>query len=117
MSLPNTPRARRSALPLLGAAALLGLALYPAGVIAQATLPALTATPGANGSQTYSLSMQTLLLMTSLSFLPAALLMMTGFTRIIIVLGLLRTAIGSVAERLLEALPSDVLIVRLTDEA
>ena len=30
--------------------------------------------------------------------------------------GLLRTAIGSVAERLLEALPSDVLIVRLTDE-
>ena len=31
--------------------------------------------------------------------------------------GLLRTAIGSVAERLLEALPSDVLIVRLTDEA
>ena len=30
--------------------------------------------------------MQTMLLMTSLSFLPAALLMMTGFTRIIIVL-------------------------------
>ena len=72
-------------LPLLGAAAVLGLALFPAGVVAQATLPALTATPGPNGSETYSLSMQTLLLMTSLSFLPAALLMMTGFTRIIIV--------------------------------
>src|SRR3546814_18037654 len=39
--------------------------------------------------------MQTLLLMTSLSFLPAALLMMTGFTRIIIVLGLLRSALGT----------------------
>ena len=33
--------------------------------------------------------------MTSLSFLPAALLMMTGFTRIIIVLGLLRSALGT----------------------
>jgi flagellar biosynthetic protein FliP len=39
--------------------------------------------------------MQTMLLMTSLSFLPAALLMMTGFTRIIIVLGLLRSAMGT----------------------
>ena len=81
-----TSRAGRGMLPMLGAAALLGLALFPAGVVAQATLPALTATPGPNGSETYSLSMQTMLLMTSLSFLPAALLMMTGFTRIIIVL-------------------------------
>ncbi|WP_348984435.1 flagellar type III secretion system pore protein FliP [Achromobacter sp. Bel] len=64
-------------------------------MVAQATLPALTTTPGPNGSETYSLSMQTLLLMTSLSFLPAALLMMTGFTRIIIVLGLLRSAMGT----------------------
>ena len=62
--------------------------------MAQATLPALTATPGPNGSETYSLSMQTMLLMTSLSFLPAALLMMTGFTRIIIVC-LLRSAMGT----------------------
>ena len=88
-------RAGRGMLPMLGAAALLGLALFPAGVVAQATLPALTATPGPNGSETYSLSMQTMLLMTSLSFLPAALLMMTGFTRIIIVLGLLRSAMGT----------------------
>ncbi|CAB3840221.1 flagellar type III secretion system pore protein FliP [Achromobacter sp. ACM04] len=98
MSLPTSTtlvRARPGALHLLGAAALLGLTLFPAGVVAQATLPALTATPGPNGSETYSLSMQTLLLMTSLSFLPAALLMMTGFTRIIIVLGLLRSAMGT----------------------
>jgi flagellar biosynthetic protein FliP len=76
-------------------AALLVALLYPLGATAQATLPALTTTPGPNGAQTYSLSVQTLLMLTSLSFLPAALLMMTGFTRIIIVLGLLRSAIGT----------------------
>ena len=64
---------------------------------ASPAFPALTATPGANGSATYSISMQTLLLLTMLSFLPAALLMMTGFTRIIIVLGLLRNAMGTAA--------------------
>lgn len=75
--------------------AIIGLALFPGSTLAQATLPALTAVPGPGGAQTYSLSMQTMLLMTSLTFLPAALLMMTGFTRIIIVLGLLRTAMGT----------------------
>ena len=58
-------------------------------------LPAFTSTPGAGGGQTYSLSIQTLLFLTSLSFLPAALLMMTSFTRIIIVLSLLRQALGT----------------------
>lgn len=62
---------------------------------AEAGLPALTSTPAPGGGQTYSLSLQTLLLLTSLSFLPAILLMMTGFTRIIIVLSLLRSAIGT----------------------
>ena len=50
---------------------------------------------GANGSTNYTLSLQTLLLLTSLSFLPAVLLMMTSFTRIIIVLSLLRQALGT----------------------
>jgi flagellar biosynthesis protein FliP len=58
-------------------------------------LPLINSTPGANGGQDYSLSLQTLILMTSLTFLPAALLMMTGFTRIIIVLSLLRQALGT----------------------
>ncbi len=58
-------------------------------------LPALTSTPTAGGGQAYSLSIQTLLLLTSLTFLPAILLMMTGFTRIIIVLSLLRQALGT----------------------
>lgn len=58
-------------------------------------LPALTATPAAGGSTTYTLTIQTLLLMTSLTFLPAVLLMMTSFTRIVIVLSLLRQALGT----------------------
>lgn len=60
-----------------------------------AGLPVVTATPAAGGGQNYTLSLQTLIILTSLSFLPAALLMMTGFTRIIIVLSLLRQALGT----------------------
>src|SRR5690606_2857986 len=63
--------------------------------VAQATLPALTSTPGADGSQTWSFNVETLVWLTMLSFLPAMLLMMTGLTRIIIVLSLLRTAMGT----------------------
>ena len=58
-------------------------------------LPALTSTPGAGGSQTYTLSIQTLLTLTALTFIPAAVLMTTSFTRIIIVLSLLRSALGT----------------------
>jgi flagellar biosynthesis protein FliP len=70
------------------------LTALPALASAQA-LPGITSTPGPGGSQTWSLSVQTMLLLTSLSFLPALLLTMTSFTRIIIVLGLLRNAIGA----------------------
>jgi flagellar biosynthetic protein FliP len=74
---------------------LLALVLPSAADAQTAGLPAVTSTPAPGGGQTYSLSLQTLLLMTSLSFLPAALMMMTSFTRIIIVLSLLRQAIGT----------------------
>jgi flagellar biosynthetic protein FliP len=69
-------------------------ALVPCAAFAQA-LPALTSTPAAGGGTQWSLSIQTLLLLTGLSFLPAMLLMMTCFTRIIIVFGLLRQALGT----------------------
>lgn len=62
---------------------------------AESGLPAFISTPSGGGGQTYSLSLQTLILLTSLSFLPALLLLMTAFTRIIIVLSLLRSAIGT----------------------
>ena len=63
-------------------------------------LPAMAATPpgitlpGAGG-QGYSLSIQLLLLMTALTLLPAILMTMTAFTRIAVVLGLLRQALGT----------------------
>jgi len=85
------PRDRQSACLLALAAGF----LLNADACAQAALPALTATPGPNGSETWSLSVQTLVMLTMLSFLPAMVLMMTGFTRIIIVLGLLRNALGT----------------------
>jgi len=85
----------------------IALALFSAmpAAWAEMGIPALTSAPAAGGGQTYSLSLQTLLLLTSLSFLPAILLMMTGFTRIIIVLSLLRSALGTPS-----APPNQVLI-------
>ena len=58
-------------------------------------LPGLNVTKNAGGGQTYSLTLQLLILLTSLTFLPAVILMMTCFTRIIIVLSLLRSALGT----------------------
>ncbi|HKU90754.1 MAG TPA: flagellar type III secretion system pore protein FliP [Steroidobacteraceae bacterium] len=58
-------------------------------------LPAVTVTTNPGGGQTYSLTLQILILMTVLTLLPAILLMMTAFTRIVIVLAILRQAIGA----------------------
>jgi len=58
-------------------------------------LPALTTATGENGQTTYSLSLQILLLMTALTVLPSLVLGMTAFTRIIIVLSILRQALGT----------------------
>src|SRR3546814_8598052 len=70
------------------------LLLAPCGVFA-AGLPSVTATPAAGGGTQYSLNVQVLLLMTLLTVLPALLLSMTAFTRIVVVLGLLRQALGT----------------------
>ena len=89
----NTPGVRPPARMVLSICWLLLLCL-PALAAAQG-LPGITSTRGPGDSQTWSLSVQTLVLLTSLTFLPALLLSMTSFTRILIVLGLLRTAIGT----------------------
>ncbi|MCV5647355.1 flagellar biosynthetic protein FliP, partial [Escherichia coli] len=47
-----------------------------------------------DAQQEYSVKLQILLLMTALSFLPAFILMATSFTRIIVVLAILRQALG-----------------------
>ncbi len=83
----------------------LALLALPFAASAQVGLPAITSTPAPGGGQTYSLSLQTLILLTGLSLLPAVLLMMTSFTRIIIVLSLLRQALGTQS-----APPNQVLV-------
>ena len=85
------------------AVALLGTLLAPAAAFAQSSLPLVVA-QGAGGTS-YSVPIQTLLFFTALSFLPAVLLLMTGFTRIVIVLSLLRQALGTQA-----APPNQVII-------
>jgi flagellar biosynthesis protein FliP len=57
------------------------------------------------GGTSYSVPIQTLLVFTALGFLPAVLLLMTAFTRIVIVLSLLRQALGTQA-----APPNQVII-------
>jgi flagellar biosynthetic protein FliP len=62
---------------------------------AQPDLPLVTVAPSAEGGETYSVSLQVLFLMTVLGLLPSALIMMTSFTRIIIVLAILRQGLGT----------------------
>ncbi len=69
---------------------------------------ALKVVPGADGSETYSVTIQVLMFMTALSLLPAALMMMTSFTRIVIVLAILRQALGT------QQSPSNQVIIGLS---
>ncbi len=87
--------ARRLAAALAGLVALVPAMAAAADPIALPALPALTVTQGAGGTQTWSLSLQILAAMTALTLLPAILLLTTSFTRIIIVLGFMRQALGT----------------------
>ena len=85
---------RSSILAKLAAGAVLA-AVLPHMAWAQ-NAPSLPLLVGSGGGGTnFSVPIQTLLFFTALSFLPAILLMMTGFTRIVIVLGLMRQALGT----------------------
>ncbi|MGD2116906.1 MAG: flagellar type III secretion system pore protein FliP [Chromatiales bacterium] len=77
--------------------ALLTLLLLLLPVFGQAApgLDIVTSAPTAEGGQSYSLSIQVLLLMTALSLIPSALIMMTSFARILIVFSLVRQAMGA----------------------
>jgi flagellar biosynthetic protein FliP len=70
-------------------------------------LPALTVTTNADGTQEYTVTLQILAIMTMLTFLPALLMMMTSFTRIIIVFSILRQALG------LQQSPSNQILIGL----
>jgi len=77
---------------------LLPVALLLAAPLALAadplSIPAITLSNGPDGQQEYSVSLQILLIMTALSFIPAFVILMTSFTRIIIVFSILRQALG-----------------------
>lgn len=68
-------------------------------------LDAIKVTTNPDGSQDYSVTMQILLIMTVLSFLPSIIIMMTSFTRIVVVLAILRQALG------LQTTPSNQIII------
>lgn len=70
-------------------------------------IPALTITSDGDGGQRYSVTLQILAIMTALTFIPAALMMMTSFTRIIVVFAILRQAIG------LQQTPSNQMLIGL----
>ncbi|AZN37938.1 flagellar type III secretion system pore protein FliP [Iodobacter ciconiae] len=82
----------------------LGILFAGAAFAADPGIPFMTANTQTGGTQ-YSLSIQTLLFLTALGFLPALLLMMTAFTRIVIVLSLLRQALGT-----MQAPPNQVIV-------
>ena len=71
------------------------LCLFSSSTWAAGGLDIVTVAENQGGGQTYTLSIQILVLMTVLTLLPSALLMMTSFTRIIIVLAILRQALGT----------------------
>lgn len=85
----------------------IALLWVPGMAFAQGTgIEAITIQPAGNG-ETWSVSLQILAVMTALTLLPAALLMMTSFTRIIIVLAILRQAIGT------SSTPSNQILIGL----
>ena len=94
---------------LLATLALCATGVWAQGSPAAPTGPSLPLMVGQGaGGTSYSVPIQTLLFFTALSFLPAVLLLMTGFTRIVIVLSLLRQALGT------QSAPPNQVIVGLS---
>ncbi len=71
------------------------------------SISAITLSNNAEGQQEYSVNLQILLIMTALSFIPAFVMLMTSFTRIIIVFSILRQALG------LQQTPSNQILTGL----
>ncbi|MEC8419288.1 MAG: flagellar type III secretion system pore protein FliP [Pseudomonadota bacterium] len=72
---------------------------------AQQGISAVTVVTNSDGTQDYSMTLQALFIMTALSLIPAFIMMMTSFTRIIVVLSILRQAIG------LQQSPSNQILI------
>lgn len=82
--------------------------LLPMIAGAEPGIPAVTVTTAEGGGQSYTVTLQILALMTILTLLPSALIMMTSFTRIIIVLAILRQAMG------VQSTPSNQVLIGLS---
>ncbi|MFT6913986.1 MAG: flagellar biosynthetic protein FliP [Motiliproteus sp.] len=107
MALPMFKNGVFGRLMIRGALAVLLALLSAVALAAPGGIEAVTLTTGADGSQNYSVTLQILILMTMLTFLPAIIMMMTSFTRIIIVFAILRQALG------LQSTPSNQIMVGL----
>jgi len=84
------------------------LLLFSGNAFAEPNLTLVTSSPTAEGGQEYSITIKILLFMTMLTFLPAVVMMMTSFTRIVIVLSILKQALGT------QQVPSSKIIVGLS---
>ncbi len=82
-------------------------AAAPAPDLVPGQLPLLSVTKGPDDSESYSISLQIVALMTFLTLLPSFVIMLTGFTRIIVVFAILRQAIG------LQQTPSNQILIGL----
>ncbi len=78
------------------------------GQFSNAGIPAITMTTNPDGSEDYSVNLQILALMTMLGFLPAIVILMTSFTRIVVVMSILRQAMG------LQQTPSNQVIIGIS---
>ena len=87
---------------------MIGLSLFLFLLDAQAQNIPLVTSNSTKAGTVYSVPVQTLLILTALSFLPAALMLMTSFTRILIVFSLLRQALG------LQTMPPNVVLIGLS---
>jgi flagellar biosynthesis protein FliP len=86
---------------------LIGFLALSSGVAIAQALPMVT-TSGGRGGTVYSIPVQTVIALTALSFAPAALMLMTSFTRILIVFSLLRQALG------LQSMPPNMVLIGLS---
>ena len=94
-------------LKLLGLFAITGIiVLLPSDVFSQA-LPLITSKQTGGGTA-FAVPVETVLALTALTFLPAALILMTSFTRILIVFSLLRQALG------LTTMPPNIVLIGLS---
>ena len=79
--------------------------LFSSSALAQQGISAVTVVTNPDGTQDYTMTLQALFIMTALSLIPAFIMMMTSFTRIIVVLSILRQAIG------LQQSPSNQILI------